>query len=82
MRWKASAVEKWLASRGAFLVGRAPGAFQEQVRVISQVTCEGRSRNSWATVVSHVREADELAAVPRLDIEFFADKDEAGMPLS
>jgi hypothetical protein len=62
IRWKASAVEKRVVSRGRFLTGRVLGAFHENSRVISQVTCDGRSLSPGGAAMAFDRPIADFAA--------------------
>jgi len=74
-------VENWLASRGALFAGRAEAAFHPQARVISQVTCTGRSRNAGVVPMPLVRKTGARPALAWFDFEVPADNCEAvGMP--
>ena len=74
-------MEKWLASRGALFAGRADAAFHPQARVISQVTCIGRSRNPGVALMPLVRKTGARPALAWFDFELPADNCEAvGMP--
>lgn len=69
-------MERWLTSRGAFFVERLDAVFHPQMRVISQVTCNGRSVDPCAVPDPIVRETSLLLAF--LDVEGLSDN--WGMP--